>query len=165
MGVSMLANLDPQSKNWYSVRSIYSGHNEKRYIAFEEEGDGLKHLYVTADCPHLAIDVINRPDGGYNSNDLFEEDPDNPGYYIHRGRRDDILLMENGEKTNPVPMENTTRQSPMVKQVAVLGSGRQCTLALISIDTEYAMDYSPEEMISMVHKAVNPSFKQTFAHN
>jgi thioester reductase-like protein len=165
MGVSMLANLDPQSKNWYSVRSIYSGHNEKRYIAFEEEGDGLKHLYVTADCPHLAIDVINRPDGGYNSNDLFEEDPDNPGYYIHRGRRDDILLMENGEKTNPVPMENTIRQSPIVKQVAVLGSGRKCTLALISIDTEYAMDYSPEEMISMVHKAVRKANEECPSHS
>ncbi|KAG1142262.1 hypothetical protein G6F37_012672 [Rhizopus arrhizus] len=81
------------------------------------------------------------------------------------GRRDDTLIMENGEKTNPMPIESTIRQSPMVKQVAVLGHGYQCTSALIEIDLDYAINYGPEEIITAVHEAVEDANKECPSHS
>ncbi|KAG0889686.1 hypothetical protein G6F33_012846 [Rhizopus arrhizus] len=81
------------------------------------------------------------------------------------GRRDDTLIMENGEKTNPMPIESTIRQSPMVKQVAVLGHGYQCTSALIEIDLDYAINYGPEEIIIAVHEAVEDANKECPSHS
>jgi thioester reductase-like protein len=164
MNVTMCADLDPKSKSWNSLRPIWNFSSEP-YIVLENTDDGLKHLYLTSNSPAIALGVSNRPDGGFDSNDLFKEDPEAPGYYIYMGRRDDTLIMENGEKTNPVPMEAAIRQSPMVKQVAVLGHGYQCTSALIEIDLEYAINYGPEEIITAVHEAVEDANKECPSHS
>ncbi|KAG1469343.1 hypothetical protein G6F56_003309 [Rhizopus delemar] len=164
-GVSMLGNMELDAENVSSLRSIYYDCDDKSYIAFEKLSEGSIHMYIRAGSPNLAIGVSNRPDGGFSSNDLFEEDPDALGYYNYLGRRDDILVMKNGEKTNPIPMENTIRQSPMVKQVAILGEGQQCTAALIQINTEYSMDYSPEEIILNIHQAVEQANIECPSHS
>jgi hypothetical protein len=73
---------------------------------------------------------------------------------MYLGRRDDTLIMENGEKTNPVPMEAIIRQNPVVKQVVILGQRRQCTAALIEIDLKHALKFNPEQIIASVREAV-----------
>ncbi|KAG1143227.1 hypothetical protein G6F37_012501 [Rhizopus arrhizus] len=165
MSVGMIANLDPRCKNWYSLRPIWNDRSGQSYFIFEDTEEGYKHLYLRSDSPTIALNVSNREGGGYNSNDLFLEDSEYPGYFNYVGRRDDTLVMENGEKTNPVPMENTIRQSTIVKQVAVLGHARQCTAALIEIDMDYAMSYGPEEIISLVYEAVEDANKECPSHS
>ncbi|KAG1464026.1 hypothetical protein G6F56_005164 [Rhizopus delemar] len=165
MGICMLSNLDPKSANWYSLSPFCNDIDGKPLYLMEDAGDGLKHLYVRSNCHFMALGVSNREGGGYNSNDLFIENPESPGYYRYYGRRDDTLVMINGEKTNPVPMEGTIRQSPIVKQVAVLGHGRQCTSALIEVDLSYAIDFGPEEIISLVHEAVEDANVECPSHS
>ncbi|CEI92072.1 hypothetical protein RMCBS344292_06345 [Rhizopus microsporus] len=165
MGVALASNLNPSSDNWYSLGPYLNDSDGNPYFVFEDAGDGLKHLYLRHGSPTMALGVSNRSGGGFDSNDLFKEDPDHPGFYIYVGRRDDTLIMENGEKTNPVPMETTIRSSPMVKQVAVIGHGRQCTAALVEVDLEYAMNYEPGEIISSVHEAVEDANKECPSHS
>lgn len=161
----LTSNLDPQCKNWYSLHPIWNNSEFNNHYVFEEAEEGYKHLYLRSGSPTMALHVSNREGGGYNTNDLFLEDPTLPGYYNYSGRRDDTLVMENGEKTNPVPMENTIRQSPMVKQVAVLGHARQCTAALVEVDMAYAMSFGPEDIISVVHEAVEDANKECPSHS
>lgn len=157
IGPIMSSNLDPASDNWNSLRPYMTDSEGKPYGCFEvndpSEPD-VYHFYVRPDYPGFGINVSNREGGGYNTNDLFKESPDHPGYYTYIGRRDDTLIMENGEKTNPVPMEATLRQSHIIKQAAVLGHARQCTAALVELDNTYALDYSPEDIIDEVRKAI-----------
>ncbi|GAA5813475.1 hypothetical protein MFLAVUS_006953 [Mucor flavus] len=152
------ALLSPKQKddlnNYYSV-----------FESDDKSDPTIKHLYIRADYPGMATGVSNRSDGGYDTNDLFREDAKNPGYYIYIGRRDDIIIMENGEKTNPVPMESTIRMHPIVNQVAVIGQSRQCTAALIELNTDYAMCLSPEEIIAEVNEAVKTANKECPNHS
>ncbi|KAI8987327.1 hypothetical protein BDF20DRAFT_814613 [Mycotypha africana] len=164
----MTSNLDPKSKHWDSLTPYHLDAEGKSYAVFETNDPSephIKHCYIRGDCPFLATNVSNRSDGGYDTNDLFIENPEAPGYWIYLGRRDDTLIMENGEKTNPVPMEATIRQSPMVKQAAVIGQSRQLTCCLVEIDMEYAMHYAPDEVINAVHKAVEKANKDCPSHS
>ncbi|KAG2233404.1 hypothetical protein INT48_007434 [Thamnidium elegans] len=164
-GGSMSSNLDPSCKNWGSVAPFLKDGDGKYYHVFETEDElepDIKHLYIRGDSPNLATGIANRADGGYDTNDLFRENTKFPGYYNYVGRRDDMLIMENGEKTDPVPMEATIRQDPIIKQVAVIGHGRQCTAALIEIDMDYAKRVSPEEIIMTVHLAIKRANEECF---
>ncbi|KAG1442238.1 hypothetical protein G6F55_013023 [Rhizopus delemar] len=82
MNVAMCADLDPKNKNWNSLRPLWNFSSEP-YIVLEDTDDGLKHLYLSSNSPAIALGVSNRPDGGFNSNDLFREDPEAPGCYIY----------------------------------------------------------------------------------
>lgn len=133
-GTVMTSDLDPSSKNWYTLTPFVTDDEGHEGCGFEDQGEE-KTMYVRAEAGCLAPGVANRPDGGYDTNDLFQAHPAFPGYYRYLGRRDHLLIMENGEKTNPAPMELTIRACPLVKQAIVLGHGRQCTSALIELNT------------------------------
>lgn len=157
INIFMTANPDPSSHNWYSLAPYQNDPNIPPYSQFETDNEAfpsIKHFYIRAGCPILATNVSNRPDGGYSTNDLFREDPDYPGYYTYIGRRDEVLNMQNGEKTSPVPMESNIRQCPLIRQVVVFGEDRLATAALIEINMEYAIRFGPEEIVSIVHDAV-----------
>ncbi|KAF1806067.1 hypothetical protein V8B55DRAFT_1592110 [Mucor lusitanicus] len=168
IGAIMTSDLDRNSKNWGSLRLFHRDPQGHPYGTFEindQSEPSVKHLYIHADSPTLANHVANRADGGYDTQDLFIENPNYPGYYTYLGRRDDTLIMENGEKTNPVPMEATIRQSPMIEQVAVLGQGRQCTAALIQLNRDFAERFGPEEIIATVHAAVKEANLECPGHS
>jgi thioester reductase-like protein len=156
-GHVLISDFNQKSRNWNSLRPLLKDSQGVYYAMFEtndvSEPD-VKHLYLRGGCPTLATHISNRLDGGYDTNDLFKEHPDYPGYYVYLCRRDDILVMENGEKTNPIPMEAMIRQSPVVKQVVVLGQGRRCTAALIQIDMQHALKLNPNQINASVHEAV-----------
>lgn len=163
VGCGLISDLSPQGIAWHSLRPYLKDENGNSYAVFEDDDPSdptFKHLYFREGSPNLANNVGNRPDGGFDTNDLFKENPEAPGYYHYIGRRDDLLIMENGEKTNPLPMEAVLRQSPLIKQAAVLGHGRQCTAALIELDTQVAFDYSPDEIIDRVQLAVKEANTQ-----
>lgn len=168
MGIFMTSDLNPLSHNWNSLTPYQNDPTVPSYTQFETEDQlypDIKHLYIRAGCPFLATNVSNRSDGGYSSNDLFREDPNYPGYYSYIGRRDDILTMQNGEKISPIPMESTIRQCPSIKQVVIIGENRPATAALIEINMNYAICYGPEEIVSIVHAAVNDANEECPRHS
>ncbi|GAN04860.1 L-aminoadipate-semialdehyde dehydrogenase [Mucor ambiguus] len=164
----MACDLDRNSKNYESLRMFQRDAQGQPYGSFEindENEPHIKHLYIHAGSPMLGSHVSNRADGGYSTQDLFIESTDFPGYYTYIGRRDDTLVMENGEKTNPLPMEATIRQSPMVEQVAVIGHGRQCTAALIQLNAELAKGISDEEIFKAVYDSVKEANNECPNHS
>ncbi|KAG1829201.1 L-aminoadipate-semialdehyde dehydrogenase [Suillus variegatus] len=75
--------------------------------------------------------------------------PPIPDAYKFMGRIDDTLVMVNGEKTNPVPMELTLRSSPYIADAIIFGAGRIQIGALI-LPTEIAKDCSALELAKLV---------------
>ncbi|KAI9276451.1 hypothetical protein BY458DRAFT_505960 [Sporodiniella umbellata] len=154
MGKIMAADL-AGGENWYALRPLMADEHGLPYCAFKPLYPGVFHLYLRPGYPHLAINVANRPDGGYNTNDLYTQDPTYPDCYNFYGRLDDLLLLQNGEKVNPIPIEMALRQSPFVKQAAVIGHRQQCTAALIEIDLAYAVHHDPRAILQGVQTAVD----------
>lgn len=146
ISASFSANHEDE-KYWYTMKPVSLLQDHILWEPFDEKL-GLYHLVIKADSPCMATGVGNRPNGDYATNDIFVEEPANSGYWKHCGRKDDTLVMENGEKTNPTPMEATICASPIVKHCTVIGEGRQCTAALIQLDLEQAIRHNPEGMMA-----------------
>lgn len=80
------------------------------------------------------LSKVNRPDGSYASGDHYRIVRNRDGSvrgYVYLGRGDDTIVHLNGEKTNPVPMEQSIKSSPLIRDCLVFGAGQPCTGALI----------------------------------
>jgi thioester reductase-like protein/acyl-CoA synthetase (AMP-forming)/AMP-acid ligase II len=60
----------------------------------------------------------------YSMGDLYKRHPTEPGLWMHCGRKDDIIVLANGEKLNPRAAENVISQHPEIRSALVIGSGR-----------------------------------------
>ncbi|KAI0379246.1 acetyl-CoA synthetase-like protein [Hypomontagnella monticulosa] len=67
----------------------------------------------------------------YYTKDLFTQHPEKPNLFRYYGRRDDILVLTNGEKVNPIPLEQKVQGHPSVRGAIVVGTGRIQTALLI----------------------------------
>ncbi|KAG2059105.1 L-aminoadipate-semialdehyde dehydrogenase [Suillus hirtellus] len=133
--------------NWARAKGPYVNTNVNDYLRFEPLGGDTYELLVLDGWPHKVMS--NRPDGSYATKDLFIKHPTIPDAYKFMGRIDDTLVMVNGEKTNPVPMELTLRSSPYIADAIIFGAGRIQIGALI-LPTEIAKDCSASELAKLV---------------
>jgi thioester reductase-like protein len=60
----------------------------------------------------------------YRTNDLFVQHPDHPHLWRFHGRRDDVIVMANGEKFNPTTMETILTGDPLVRGAIIVGMAR-----------------------------------------
>ncbi|KDQ59731.1 hypothetical protein JAAARDRAFT_192204 [Jaapia argillacea MUCL 33604] len=100
-------------------------------IEFEPVGDGTFELVVKKGWPPQT--TSNRPDGSYATKDLFIRHSGMPSAFKYVGRLDDMIVHANGEKTAPVSMELTMKESPLIEDAIIFGSGRMQAGALIAL--------------------------------
>ncbi|EME42311.1 hypothetical protein DOTSEDRAFT_73214 [Dothistroma septosporum NZE10] len=60
----------------------------------------------------------------WRTQDLFEKHPKKDGLWLYKGRKDDVIVLSNGEKFNPVGFEKTLDSHPLVKGAMVVGQAR-----------------------------------------
>ena len=60
----------------------------------------------------------------FSSKDLFSKHPIKPDLWLYRGRSDDVITFLNGEKTNPISMEESISSHPDIRSALVIGQGR-----------------------------------------
>jgi hypothetical protein len=72
----------------------------------------------------------------YRTKDLYSPHPTVPGWWKYRGRADDLIILSNGEKINPIPVENTIRSNPLVKAALAVGEYRFNPSLLIEMENE-----------------------------
>lgn len=60
----------------------------------------------------------------YHTKDLYSPHPTNPGLWKFHGRLDDVIVLNNGEKFNPVTMEKIIEGHPLVARAVVVGLGK-----------------------------------------
>jgi thioester reductase-like protein len=59
----------------------------------------------------------------WRTKDLFKPHPSKEGLWTFHGRSDDIIVLSNGEKFNPVPSETRIASHPLVFGALVIGQG------------------------------------------
>ncbi|KAJ5273775.1 NRPS-like enzyme [Penicillium angulare] len=62
--------------------------------------------------------------GEYRTGDLFRAHPSKPGLWRYDGRRDDIIVLSNGEKFNPIEAEGVIGSHSLVNIAVIVGQGK-----------------------------------------
>ncbi|PYI07705.1 NRPS-like enzyme [Aspergillus sclerotiicarbonarius CBS 121057] len=60
----------------------------------------------------------------YRTNDLFEPHPSKANLWRSKGRGDDVIVLNNGEKLNPIDAERLLESHPLISHAAIFGQDR-----------------------------------------
>jgi nucleoside-diphosphate-sugar epimerase len=127
MGV-LLAMTPEKSEEW-----SYFDWAPNFNIAMDPVGDDLCELVIQRGKNrnfhgifHTFPDLVE-----YRSKDLFRQHPTKGNLWQYAGRLDDIIVLSNGEKFNPVTMEKLIEAHPLVSRALVVGEGQFQSALLI----------------------------------
>ncbi|CAE6433215.1 unnamed protein product [Rhizoctonia solani] len=102
----------------------------------QNDQDGTYEL-VMLSTPLYKPFVINYQnesgETGYATKDLVVPHPTKPDLWKVVGRLDDQIVLLNGEKTNPVPIEDQIVKSPLIQSAIMFGREQNQTGALIEL--------------------------------
>lgn len=98
-----------------------------------DAGEGFFELVIPRGDGRAAHAVFHTyPDKDeYKTGDLFVRHPEKEGLWLYSGRRDDVIVLSNGEKFNPTTMEEIISSHPLVARTLVVGQGRFQSGAII----------------------------------
>ena len=88
----------------------------------------------------------------WRTKDVFRPHPVVKGLWTFHGRTDDIMVLGNGEKFNPLPMEKVIEGHPLVHGALMVGQGRDQP-ALI-VEPQSGIKESPKELINAIWQIV-----------
>ncbi|KAI0878099.1 hypothetical protein GGS24DRAFT_509135 [Hypoxylon argillaceum] len=115
-----------------------------------EPVDGEENLCHLVILPGLPTKMLsNRSDGSYGTNDLFERHPSDPRKWKFAGRADDIIVLVNGEKADPIPLEQALSVNVNVHTAVVFGAGYD-SLGILVIPSESAVGLSQAELLDSI---------------
>ncbi|RIB14933.1 hypothetical protein C2G38_1972430 [Gigaspora rosea] len=120
---------------WNAMKFVIP-ESDIKWIERNDFVEGAKELVIKKESANLASIKGNMENGDYRIGDLFLETPKGSGNYILLCRVDDTIVHATGEKTNPVPIEDTVRLNEFVKHAAVVGNNRTFNCLLIELDYE-----------------------------
>ncbi|KAH8652129.1 hypothetical protein BX600DRAFT_386479 [Xylariales sp. PMI_506] len=91
------------------------------------DADGVRELVIVRKHKQPGIQGIfyTFPElQEYATKDIYKEHPDEPNNWLYCGRIDNIIVFSNGEKLNPITIEEKIVSHPDVKGALVFGAGR-----------------------------------------
>ena len=75
----------------------------------------------------------------YSMRDLYTKHYSKKHYWLYSGRADDIIVFSNGEKLNPITMEQQINKNPIVNSSIILGTQKQQPIALIELKASHLL--------------------------
>ncbi|KAH8891456.1 male sterility protein [Thozetella sp. PMI_491] len=148
------------------LRNLYAGTG---WVVMEDlgAGDGSAECVVYKGYP-LAAELWDAPDAPnpYRTNDVFREDPLGSGFWVLLGRKDDVIVHSNGEKTMAGGVATLLGDSgAVVARAAVFGTNRLCTAAILEVRWEAIGDADEKTVEDMVWEAVQACNQQIPKHS
>lgn len=132
--------LVPRRENWASLEW-----NPVQEVIMEPYEDQIYEMTMRRNPNLLQIRSLsaNFPDEEvWHTKDLFRRDPTNPDLWKFHGRKDDIVVLSNGEKFNPVPSELKILGHPLLDGALIIGQGHpQPCLILEAKDPEQTLEH------------------------
>ncbi|KAI3551937.1 male sterility protein [Colletotrichum filicis] len=120
--------------NVYRFRNLYP---DSEHVGMESIADNLFECVVYRGFPLAAeLWLEETAPNPYRTGDLFIEDPPGSGYFVLQGRRDDILVHSNGEKTHAAALAMALEEdkTSTIAKTAVFGTGKPCPSVVVEID-------------------------------
>ncbi|KAF3405471.1 Iterative polyketide synthase [Talaromyces pinophilus] len=121
---------------------------------FEEVSPGVYELIVSLSPKYRMfhpVALLFSDIEEYRTKDLYTRIPEIDNCYRYQGRRDDLIVLSNGEKINPVPLENIVASHPAVKNALFVGEHQFLPSLLIELREGYTVT-NEEESREMIEK-------------
>ncbi|KAE8423840.1 hypothetical protein BDV36DRAFT_303219 [Aspergillus pseudocaelatus] len=126
-------------------------------IHMESVGDGVFEAVIRKDNHHEFLSIFHTyPDiTEYRTKDLFTPHPTRSGLWKYHGRLDDVIVLSNGEKFNPIDMENIVEGHSLVSKAIIIGQGRfQASLLVQPSWGKWSEDQDKEDFIEKIWPTV-----------
>ncbi|KAG6356352.1 hypothetical protein INS49_015740 [Diaporthe citri] len=149
------ALMEPPSDKWLWSWVTPLPH-ARPYLQFEPESSGASQdLYHLVIKPGLKQKVLSdRPDGSYGTKDLFQRHSTIPDLWKFAARKDDIIVMLNGEKADPIPVEDAVKVNPEVATAVAFGAGHEA-LGLVVIRSHSSAILPDEEFLKAISSSID----------
>ncbi|CZR57114.1 related to NRPS-like enzyme [Phialocephala subalpina] len=159
--IAMPPLLVPEPEDWqyFHFHPTHSGiemepiHDEEDHfeLILNRQSPNVWHQPVFENFPHLEQ---------WRTKDLFKKHPTKPELWLFKGRKDDIIVLSNAEKFNPVSTEIVIQGHPAVKGALVVGTGRfQCALII-----EPQAHADNEELLDQIWPIIEEANTQSPGH-
>jgi thioester reductase-like protein len=100
----------------------------------------------------------------WRTKDLFRQHASKPYLWKYSGRRDDIIVLSNGEKFNPLLTEKLVESHPLVKGALVVGQGKFQAGLLVEPDWSQASSQDPSVIVDHIWPLVEQANRGAPAH-
>ena len=130
--------LVPLPQNWaYLEFHPFYGH------VMEEVGEDQYEMVLYRDMTMKRFRQVCHTNPNvevWRTKDVFKPHPTEPNLWQFQGRIDDIMVLGNGEKFNPVPTEKTVEGHPLVYGALMVGQGKELPALIIEPEKGVALD-------------------------
>jgi hypothetical protein len=153
----MTSFRDRSDKAWNYVRPSAE---LKPYLKWDLQGGDIYELVVLDGWKSKV--TSNRPDGSYATKDLFVPHSSIPDAWKYFARLDDTIVLLNGEKAVPIDTEQAVRDSQLVQEAIIVGSGRP-QLGMMVIPSQHLPESEVVKQIwPIIEKAngLSPAYAQ-----
>ncbi|KAJ4991642.1 L-aminoadipate-semialdehyde dehydrogenase (nonribosomal peptide synthetase) [Stagonosporopsis vannaccii] len=131
----------------------------------EPAGDGLYELVLKPkDINYQAIFHTFPDIHEWRTKDLFRQHSSKPYLWKYSGRRDDIIVLSNGEKFNPVLTEKLIESHPLVKGALVVGQGKFQAGLLIEPEWSQIGTQDTSTLVDLIWPIVEEANREAPAH-
>ncbi|KUL86230.1 hypothetical protein ZTR_08387 [Talaromyces verruculosus] len=148
-GQLMTSFRDRSDTAWDYLRA---GPELRPFLRMEERSPGIYELCVLPGWPSKV--ASNRDDDSYATKDLFEPHPTIPNAWRYYARLDDTLVLENGEKVNPLLIEDVARDNPNVTDVVAFGANKPY-VGVFLVPAKTSTVKSDEELVDLIWPAID----------
>ncbi|BCR86507.1 putative secondary metabolism biosynthetic enzyme [Aspergillus chevalieri] len=145
----------------------YFNWNPSYGLEMQPRGEGLYELVIPrpANIEKHAIFHTFPELTAYNTKDLFAPHPTRFGLWKYIGRNDDVLVLSNGEKLNPITMEKIVEGHHLVSRALVIGQSRFQTALLVEPNWHLWNETKPvNELIESIWPTVQEANQAGPAH-
>jgi thioester reductase-like protein/aryl carrier-like protein len=135
--LGLVRQLMPPKENWQ-----YMEFHPLSRLELQPADDGAYELVVFADAETESHSGLNHNLPGvseFRTKDLFRRHPTEPNLWKFHARRDDILVLSNGEKFNPIPLELGVEAIPGVAGAVVAGQGQPRTALMVELRPDHGL--------------------------
>ncbi|KAM3498789.1 hypothetical protein MY10362_007905 [Beauveria mimosiformis] len=138
--------------------------NEQFGCRYDHVEDNIYEQTIVRKEPFQPIFYTFPDKTEYKTGDLFEKHPTLPGHWRSQGRMDNIIVFSNGEKLNPVSIENTVTLHPDIRQALVVGHGH-FQAGMILEPAQWPLDSAQKEaLIEKVWPVIEKANAATVEH-
>lgn len=100
----------------------------------------------------------------WSTKDLYRPHPTMPDYWIYHGRADNIIVFSNGEKLNPITIEEIVGDHPALKGAMVVGSQRFQAGLIVEPHTYPETEEAKQALLESVWPLVEQANEETVQH-
>jgi len=124
-------------------------------VYMEPDDDGLSEMVVKPAQRDIQGVFFTFPDiKEWRTKDVWEPHPTKDNLWRYKGRKDDVIVLSNGEKFNPVTFEKTLDSEHLVQGTLIVGQGRFQAGLIVEPEWKHLSDYEPSALLDELWPAI-----------